>query len=65
MTVEVKSGHNYNCCKTDYNLCDGGSDLICVVRRQRVKNVEGNNNFTTAFTKCSSGKAKGVLIRVV
>ena len=41
MMVEVKSGHNYNCCKTDYNLCDGGSDLICVVRRQRVKNVEG------------------------
>ena len=41
MTSLTESGRNYSCCKRNYNLLDGGSDLICVVRRQRVKNVEG------------------------
>ena len=27
------------------------------LERQREKNVEGNNNFTTTFAKCSCGKS--------
>ena len=41
MTILCKSGRNYSCCKWDDNLCDGGSVLICVIRRQSVENVEG------------------------
>ena len=41
ITFLSESGRNYNCCKWDDNLCDGGSVLTCVIRRQRVKNVEG------------------------
>ena len=41
MTILSESGRNYICCKWDDNLCDGGSDPTCVIRRQRVKNVEG------------------------
>ena len=41
MTFLSESGRNYNCCKWDGDLCDGGSVLTCVIRKQRVKNVEG------------------------
>ena len=41
MTFLSKSGPNYSWWKWDDNLCDGGSVLVCVVRRQRVENVEG------------------------
>ena len=41
MAVLAESGHNYICGKWDDNLCDGGSVSTCVIRRQRVKNVEG------------------------
>ena len=44
MTILAKSGRNYSCCKTNYNLCDGGRVLTCAIRRQRVKNVEGKMN---------------------
>ena len=52
MAIWSKSGRNYICCKWDDNLCGGGSVSTCVIRRQRVKNVEGKWE-----------QLKGVLIR--
>ena len=46
MTILSESGRNYSCCKWDDNLCDGGSVLVCVIRRQRVEKRRGKMKIT-------------------
>ena len=39
--------------KSEVNLCKNASELDCMVRGHRAKNVKGKTKMTIAFAKCN------------
>ena len=63
MKVGSESGRNYICGKRDDNLCDGSSDLVCVVKMAEREKRRGKNNFMFVGNVVRQSRMKGVLIR--